>query len=166
MSIIYHVNSTGVWIRGSRVHVRSIDDEVIQYNIHHVVFGSSSNLEDHRHMNRLKAQHGVRKSRTVTCTTVEEMFALVSSAPHVITDRYHPGVASMIVGTKLSITKYVLEATKVTIFVLLMMTFVETREFLICLLFIYNCHMSNLYVHFVTLSFSLVDGRTTWYDEV
>ena len=87
----------------------------MQYDIQKVVFGSSSNLEDHRHMNRLKAQHGVRKSRTVTVSTVEEMFALVSSAPHVITDRYHPGVASMIVGTKLSITKYVLEATKVTL---------------------------------------------------
>ena len=112
-SYFIYVHAIGVWIRGSKVHVRSIDDEVIQYNIHHVVFGSSSNLEDHRHMNRLKSQHGVRKSRTVTCTSVEEMFALVSSAPHVITDRYHPGVASMIVGTKLSITKYVLEATKV-----------------------------------------------------
>ena len=118
--------------------VRSIDDEVIQYNIHHVVFGSSSNLEDHRHMNRLKAQHGVRKSRTVTCRTVEEMFALVSSAPHVITDRYHPGVASMIVGTKLSITKYVLEATKVHIVLyffscLIITNYLIIRRMLLCL---------------------------------
>ena len=148
------------------MHVRSIDDEVIQYNIHHVVFGSSSNLEDHRHMNRLKAQHGVRKSRTVTCTTVEEMFALVSSAPHVITDRYHPGVASMIVGTKLSITKYVLEATKVITSVLLMSTFVEIKEFLvyyssfiIAICLICMCILSHFHSPFV-------DGRTTWYDEV
>ena len=44
--------------------------------------------------------------------SVEEMFALVSSVPHVITDRYHPGVASMIVGTDLSLTMYRSEATK------------------------------------------------------
>ena len=49
-------------------------------------------------MTRLRAQHGIHKLRTVTLGSVEEMFALVSSAPHVITDRYHPGVASMIVG--------------------------------------------------------------------
>lgn len=102
----------GVWIQEDKVHIRGINGEVYEYDTDKVVFGSSSNLEDHRHMNRLNNQHGVRKARTVTCSTVEEMFALVSSAPHVITDRYHPGVASMIVGTKLSLTKYVLEATK------------------------------------------------------
>lgn len=40
------------------------------------------------------------------------MFALVSIAPHVISDRYHPGVATFIVGKKLTLTSYKLESSK------------------------------------------------------
>jgi hypothetical protein len=87
----------GVWIKDEKVYIQSIDEKIIEYNIDKVVFASSSDLEDHNHMVRLQA---ILKSkmRTVTCSTVEEMFALVSSAPHVVTDRYHPGIASLIAG--------------------------------------------------------------------
>jgi hypothetical protein len=57
----------GVWIHKDKVHVRAIGGEVMEYDIEDVLFGSSSNLEDHRHMNKLNNQHGVRKARTVTC---------------------------------------------------------------------------------------------------
>ena len=124
----------GVWFKNGKFHIHKIDGEIISYPIEKVVFASSSNLEDHKHMETLRTL--VKSTlRTVTCSTVEEMFALVSSAPHVVTDRYHPGVASMIVGeptiallaiqhfiseslflylpgTKLSLTRYALEATK------------------------------------------------------
>lgn len=87
----------GVWFRKGKIHVHAIGGEISSHPVEKVVFASSSNLEDNKHMEELKK---VVKSelRVVTCGTVEEMFALVSSAPHVVTDRYHPGVASMIVG--------------------------------------------------------------------
>ena len=102
----------GIMIKGKVVHVKSIDGEKLEFDIEKVVFASSSHLEDSKHMLILQRRHGVHHSRVYTCASVEEMFALVSSAPHVITDRYHPGVASMIVGTKLTLTSYKLEATK------------------------------------------------------
>ena len=42
------------------------------------------------------------------------MFGLISIAPHVITDRYHPGVCSLVHGTKLTVTKYKAETVKMT----------------------------------------------------
>ena len=102
----------GVHIRGKKVKIRTIDDEMIEYDLDKVVFASSSNLEDANHMKMLRRKHSVHRTRVVTASSVEEMFALVSAAPHVVTDRYHPGVASMIVGTRLSITFYKLEMTK------------------------------------------------------
>ena len=105
-------HNMGVHIRGRKVHIRTIDEQMIEYDIDKVVFASSSTLEDREHMSMLRHKHRVHRARCVTASTVEEMFALVSAAPHVITDRYHPGVASMIVGTKLSLTYYKSEATK------------------------------------------------------
>ena len=40
------------------------------------------------------------------------MFAIISVASEVVTDRYHPGVASLIHGIKLTITRYPNEEIK------------------------------------------------------
>ena len=102
----------GIFINAGKVHVKTIENELLEFDIDKVVFASSSNLEDKNHLKNLRHKHDVHHTRTLICESVEEMFAMVSSAPHVVTDRYHPGVASMIVGTKLTITSYKLEATK------------------------------------------------------
>lgn len=104
--------SKGIFIADNKVHVKTIENVQLEFDIEKVVFASSSNLEDKNHLKNLRNKHDVHHTRTLVCESVEEMFAMVSSAPHVITDRYHPGVAAMIVGTKLTITSYKLEATK------------------------------------------------------
>jgi hypothetical protein len=89
-----------------------MDGTAQNYDLKNVVFASSSDLEDHEHMNRLEKDFSVAHDRVNTCHSIEEMFALISLAPRVITDRYHPGVASLIQGKKLTVTKYPAEEIK------------------------------------------------------
>ena len=102
----------GVWISQNSAHIRTIDGQVKEYDMENVVFASSSDLEDHEHMNRLKQEFLVPHDRVNTCHSIEEMFALISLAPEVVTDRYHPGVSALIQGTKLTITNYPNEEIK------------------------------------------------------
>jgi hypothetical protein len=69
-----------------------------------VIFATSSHLDDRAHIERIKLQHKIHHSRAVVCTSVEDVFALVSVAPHVISDRYHPGIATYLMGKKLTLT--------------------------------------------------------------
>ena len=48
----------GVWITEGIVHIRDISGDLLQYDLDDVLFGSSSNLEDHDHMLMLQEQHG------------------------------------------------------------------------------------------------------------
>ena len=65
-----------------------------------------SNLEDEDHMTMMRTQYHFQRNRLVTFDSIEEMWALISLAPHVVTDRYHPGIATTILGVKLTLTNY------------------------------------------------------------
>ena len=76
------------------------------------MFQSSSDIEDHEHMLRLRREFRIPDERVNTCRSIEEMFAVIQLASEVITDRYHPGVAALIHGVKLTVTHYPAEEIK------------------------------------------------------
>jgi len=88
------------------VIVRTISGEEEQFPLSKCVFASSSELEDKLHMFKLGIKYNIPREYLVTCGTIEQMWGLVSQAPLVVTDRYHPGVAAHIVGSKVIITEY------------------------------------------------------------
>ena len=104
----------GIWISGEQVRVEQMIGGLKVFDIEQVVFASADELEDYDHMQRLKKEFHLHRDRVHTCRSVEEMFGLISLAPEVITDRYHPGVVSLIQGIKLTITKYQKEEIKLT----------------------------------------------------
>lgn len=67
-------------------------------------------------MQKLQKQYDVASSRVITCGTIEQMWALIKLAPVVVTDRYHPGVATHILGKgdDLLITEYKSENRKMS----------------------------------------------------
>ena len=65
-------------------------------------------------MIRFERDYKVKADRIFTCKSIEEMFGLISLAPEVLTDRYHPGVVTSIYGIKLSIIKYLIESVKLS----------------------------------------------------
>ncbi|KAG7366306.1 polysaccharide pyruvyl transferase [Nitzschia inconspicua] len=79
-----------------------------------VIFATSSAIEDstvfqdwmYKYYDRFK-QH-----QFVICDTVEQLFGLISTAQHVYTDRYHPGVAAHVLGVDFSILRYEEERDK------------------------------------------------------
>ena len=98
----------------NKVYVQTLDHHIQVYDIDKVVFASSSGLEDETHMENIRKKWKIPRSRMITCSTIEEMFALISLSPHVISDRYHPGVAALVLGVKLTVTKYRGEIVKMT----------------------------------------------------
>jgi hypothetical protein len=102
----------GIWIEDGVIYVTTILGVKKKYDIENVVFASSSDLEDHDHMQRFKTAYHMHGDRVITCRSIEEMLAIVSIAPEVITDRYHPGIAALMLGTKLTITKFSTEDIK------------------------------------------------------
>ena len=60
----------------------------------------------------MRKEFHVPKDHVNTCKSIEEMFAIISVASEVVTDRYHPGVASLIHGIKLTVTRYPAEEIK------------------------------------------------------
>jgi len=102
----------GIWIEDGVVYITTILDVKKKYDIENVVFASSSDFDDHDHMKRFRTAFHMHGDRVITCRTVEEMFAIISMSPEVVTDRYHPGVAALMLGTKLTITKYPAEEIK------------------------------------------------------
>ena len=103
-----------VHIRNRKLNVRTIDNKIMSFDLDKVVFGSSDEIQDSKHLRTLRRQHGVDGVRTVTVNTVEEMFCLINYAPKVVTDRYHPGVASLILDKPLILTSYKQEAVKMS----------------------------------------------------
>ena len=103
-----------VHIKNRKLNVRTIDDKIISFDLDKVIFGSSDEIQDSKHLRTLRRQHGVDSARTVTVNTVEEMFCLINYAPKVVTDRYHPGVASLILDKPLILTSYRQEAVKMS----------------------------------------------------
>jgi hypothetical protein len=79
-----------------KVYVHTLDHHYMVYDIDKVVFASSSGLEDAAHMENIRRTWKIPRTRMITCSTIEEMFGLISLAPHVISDRYHPGVAGVL----------------------------------------------------------------------
>ena len=77
-----------------------------------MLFASSDRHEDTQHLLNLRKKHNVHKLNTILLNSVEEMFALISLSIHVVTDRYHPGVATSILGKKLTIIMYKAEHVK------------------------------------------------------
>ena len=104
----------GIWIHDEKkeVQVMTILGLVEKYPLDSVIFASSSDLEDHDHYETLRSEFSVPPSHTIICSTIEQMWALIDLAPRVVTDRYHPGVVSLIQGTKLTVTRYTSEAIK------------------------------------------------------
>lgn len=98
----------------SKVYVHTLDHHYLVYDIDKVVFASSSGLEDAEHMENIRKAWKIPRARMITLSTIEEMFGLVSLAPGVISDRYHPGVSALVLGTPLTVTKYRAEAVKMT----------------------------------------------------
>ena len=104
----------GIWIDNNarEVQVKTILGLTETYPLDNVIFASSSDLEDHDHYAKLESDFNVDSSHTIICSTIEQMWALVDLAPKVVTDRYHPGVVSLIQDTPLIITRYEYEAIK------------------------------------------------------
>lgn len=102
----------GIWIEDGVIYVTTILGVKKKYDIENVVFASSSDLEDHDHMQRFKTAYHMHGDRVITCKSIEEMLAIISMAPEIITDRYHPGIAALMLGTKLTITKFSAEDIK------------------------------------------------------
>ena len=102
----------GIRIENNMVMIKKIDGTPLNIPTDQVVFASSSDLEDNSHMTTLRTQYHFQKSRLITFGSVEEMWALVSLASEVVTDRYHPGIAALIIGTKLTLTSYPNENVK------------------------------------------------------
>merc|ERR1711871_13754 len=102
----------GIFIEGKNAIVTTIENTKETFALEDIVFASSSNLEDEDHMSMMKSQYHFQRNRLVTFESIEEMWALISLAPHVVTDRYHPGIATTILGTKLTLTNYPNERVK------------------------------------------------------
>ena len=106
--------SKGILIENNKVKIKTIDGGSLEYNCDDVVFASSSDLEDNEHMNIMRTEYHFQRNRLVTFESIEEMWALISLSSHTVTDRYHPGIASLIIGTKLTLTSYPNENVKMS----------------------------------------------------
>jgi exopolysaccharide biosynthesis predicted pyruvyltransferase EpsI len=104
----------GIMIQNNKVIVTTIEGGTLQFNVDDVVFASSSDLEDSEHMKTMKTQYHFQRNRLVIFDSIEEMWSLISLSHHVVTDRYHPGIASLIIGTKLTLTSYPNENVKMS----------------------------------------------------
>ena len=102
----------GVNIVNNTIIINSISGNIIKFNLKHILIGSSDRIMDKEHFKNLEKNYNLNSKQLCTVDTVEEMFALISSASHVYTDRYHPGVASMILNKKLTIVSYPTENVK------------------------------------------------------
>ena len=102
----------GITIENNVVKVTKIDGTKLDVPGEEVVFASSSNLEDNSHMSMMRTQYKFQRNRLIIFDSIEEMWALVSLAGMVVTDRYHPGIAALIVGTPLTLTSYPNENVK------------------------------------------------------
>lgn len=76
------------------------------------VFASSSDIEDKAHFDELRRKYSIHRKQLVMCKSVEQLWALISIASHVYTDRYHPGVAAHIHGVPFSVLDYPGEQVK------------------------------------------------------
>jgi len=107
-------SNKGISIENRIVKVKTIEGTLLEHPCSKVLFASSSDLEDNEHMKILKNEYHFESNKLVTFNSIEEMWALVSLAPQVITDRYHPGIAALIIGTKLTLTSYPNENVKMS----------------------------------------------------
>ena len=94
------------------IFLKEISGKIVKIDLKKVLIGSSDRNMDKEHFKTLKKNYNLDSRQFCTVDTVEEMFALRSSASHVYTDRYHPGVASIILNTKLSVLSYPNEHVK------------------------------------------------------
>ena len=104
----------GIYIDGNIAHIKTIEGNMLSISCDKIVFASSSDLEDNEHMKMLMTKHHFERNKLVTFHSVEEMWAMISLAPQVVTDRYHPGIAALIIGTKLTLTNYPNEYVKMS----------------------------------------------------
>ena len=102
----------GVNIIGKKVYVTTSSSEKQTYDLDKVIFGSSDENQDSKHLRLLRRQYGIPPTQTVVVRSVEEMFCLISYSNVVVTDRYHPGVASFMLGKKVILTMYKQEGVK------------------------------------------------------
>ena len=105
-------SNKGIFIEGKNAIVTTVENTQESFALEDIVFASSSHLEDESHMAMIKSKHHFQHNRLVTFDSIEEMWALISLAPHVVTDRYHPGIATIIIGAKLTLTNYPNERVK------------------------------------------------------
>ena len=116
----------------SKLIVKLMNGTKLTLNTSHVVFASSSDVEDAQHFEFLRDEYpyvfrqlengdgtvesgGKRlqhRDPLVLCQSVEQLFALVSIADHVYTDRYHPGIAAHMFNIKLTVLSYGSEQLK------------------------------------------------------
>lgn len=81
---------------------------------HEVIFATSSAIEDARAFQdwMYKYYDRFKQHQFVVCDTVEQLMGLISTAQHVYTDRYHPGVMAHVLGVDFSILRYEEERDK------------------------------------------------------
>jgi hypothetical protein len=117
----------------SKLMIKVANGTKVLLNTSHVVFTSSSDIEDASHFQFLRDQYPylfpkprrptggqapsldeLRRNRDplVLCQSVEQLFALVSLADHVYTDRYHPGVVAHRFGIPFTVLSYPQEQVK------------------------------------------------------
>lgn len=97
-----------------KLYVSTLDHKIQVYELDKVVFATSSWLEDEAHYKNIRSTYKIPGSRIVNLETIEAMFGLISIASHVVTDRYHPGVATLLNNKKLTVTRYKAETVKMT----------------------------------------------------
>ena len=78
----------GIYIEKNKAIVSTIEGKTLEIPCEDIIFASSSDLEDNRHMNNMKTLYHFQRTHLVTFESIEEMWALISLAPHVVTDRF------------------------------------------------------------------------------
>ena len=77
----------GVNLTANMVIIKDIHGNSVHLKASDTVFASSSILEDHAHLETLKTVHLIQERMVVPLDSVEQMWGLLESAPHVYTDR-------------------------------------------------------------------------------
>ena len=111
-----------------RLVVKLLNGTKTTLNTSHVIFASSSDIEDSKHFEFLRDEYPhifrqrhrgseggsgiVHRDPLVLCQSVEQLFALVSLADHVYTDRYHPGIVAHMFNVPLTVLSYGSEQMK------------------------------------------------------
>jgi len=95
-----------IHILNNKVYVKDINGQPVAFSLASVVWAASSHVDEEEHIAQLESVYKVDKDRIIVLGSVEQMMALISSAPHIVTDRYHPAFLAIRYGVKLTLVKH------------------------------------------------------------